>query len=435
MDNPQVFNNYDIRGACPKEVNEELAERLGKAIGTHAEGLVVVGGDTRDTTPNLKKSLIEGIRLCGCDVIDVGTGPTDLIAVAGTHYGAKMSVMVTASHHGWNRNGFKLMYKKGNGFSNEDLAAVKKIYIKKSFVKSGEGAYENRAGEFKKEYLNRVVSCFKKHFSSIDAKVVVDCANGATSIVLPELLCELSAEVIKINCETKQDESINPEPDNGNRCYLTNILKENNADIVVGCDIDGDRVFAYDSNGWWITGDEIFTILAKAIDAKKITASLDTSTMLSDVMATDVTLTRVGDIFVSKKAIENNSDFLGEPNGHYAFPEFSWYNSGTFAALILCAVAKKIPKILENFPKYTTISKKFEFADNNEKITKMEDITAIVDKKYEMISDLDGVKYKNKGAVVLIRPSGTKALIRVSAEGKNKKEVIESVDSVSTFFK
>ena len=152
-------------------------------------------------------------------------------------------------------------------------------------------------------------------------------------------------------------------------------------------------------------------------------------------MATDVTLTRVGDIFVSKKAIENNSDFLGEPNGHYAFPEFSWYNSGTFAALILCAVAKKIPKILENFPKYTTISKKFEFADNNEKITKMEDITAIVDKKYEMISDLDGVKYKNKGAVVLIRPSGTKALIRVSAEGKNKKEVIESVDSVSTFFK
>ncbi|MCK4550978.1 MAG: phosphomannomutase, partial [Candidatus Aenigmarchaeota archaeon] len=76
MDNPNVFNNYDIRGVYPTEVNEELAERLGRAIGTYAKGLVVVGGDTRDTTPNLKKSLIEGIRLCGCNVIDIGIGPT-----------------------------------------------------------------------------------------------------------------------------------------------------------------------------------------------------------------------------------------------------------------------------------------------------------------------------------------------------------------------
>ena len=65
----------------------------------------------------------------------------------------------------------------------------------------------------------------------------------------------------------------------------------------------------------------------------------------------------------------------------------------------------------------------------------MEEIKAMVKENYKLISDLDGVKFQNKGTMVLIRPSGTKALIRVTAEGKNKKEVLESVDSASAFFK
>ena len=431
MDNPQVFNNYDIRGSYPAQINEELSKRLGRAIGTYACGLVVVGGDTRETTPSLKKALIDGIKSAGSDVIDVGVGPTDLIAIAGAHYNAILSVMITASHHGWDRNGFKLMYTKGNGFSNEDMAIIKKIYTDKPFVGAEIGGYENKEYEFRQIYIKRAITCFKKHFDSIDAKIVVDCANGGASVVLPEILLALGANVVKVNCDFVPDTTVAPEPEKDSRAYLVDVLKSNNADIAVGCDPDADRVFALESNGRWVDGDEIFVILAKVIGAKKISASLDTSSMLFDATGADITLTRVGDIFVSKKAIDIDADFMGEPNGHYAFPDFSWYNSGTFAALILAANAKKLSSMINSLPKYFTASKKFKYDNDEMKISATKKAILDANSSYSVISDLDGVKFKCDDAVVLIRPSGTSPVIRIKAEAKTQQSADSAVEKAS----
>ncbi|NOR84740.1 hypothetical protein GQ473_01345 [archaeon] len=431
MDNPTVFNNYDIRGTYPAEINEELSERLGRAIGTYAQGLVVVGGDTREMTPSLKKSLILGLCSSGCDVIDVGVGPTDLIAIAGGHYNAKLSVMVTASHHGWDRNGFKLMYTKGNGFSNEDMAVIKNIYTDKPFVDAEIGGYENKEDEFRQIYIKRAITCFKNHFDLIDAKVIVDCANGGASVVLPELLLALGANVVKINCDFKPNIAVEPEPEEESRKYLVDVLNKNDADIVIGCDPDADRVFAFDSKGLWIDGDEIFAVLANTIGAKNICASLDTSTLLSDATGAEITLTRVGDIFVSKKAIDIDADFMGEPNGHYAFPDFSWYNSGTFAALILAANAKKLNDIINNLPKYFTASKKFKYDNDELKMSATKKAILDAGKSYSVISDLDGVKFKLDNAVVLIRPSGTSPVIRIKAEAKTQLKADDALEKAS----
>ena len=82
---------------------------------------------------------------------------------------------------------------------------------------------------------------------------------------------------MKVNCETKQDENIKPGPEEDNRQHLISIMGENNADIAVGCDIDADRIFAFDADGRWITGNELFAIFSNTLCAKKICASLDTS--------------------------------------------------------------------------------------------------------------------------------------------------------------
>ncbi|MCK4968183.1 MAG: hypothetical protein KAS12_03940 [Candidatus Aenigmarchaeota archaeon] len=431
MDNPQVFNNYDIRGIYPDEINEELTMRLGRAIGTYANGLVVVGGDTREMTPALKKALILGLRSSGSDVIDVGIGPTDLITIAGAHYNAILSVMITASHHGWDRNGFKLMYAKGNGFSNEDMAVIKKIYADEPFVDAETGSYENKEDEFRQIYTKRAIDCFKKHFDSIDAKVIVDCANGGAAVVLPDILLTLGAEVVKVNCDFVPDKNVAPEPEEESRTYLVDALKANNADIAVGCDPDADRVFAFDSNGRWVNGDEIFAMLAKVIGAKKISASLDTSSMLFDATGADITLTRVGDIFVSKKAIDIDADFMGEPNGHYAFPDFSWYNSGTFAALILAANAKKLSSMIDSLPKYFTANKKFKYDNDEMKILATKKAIVDAGALYFVISDLDGVKFKCDDAVVLIRPSGTSPVIRIKAEAKTQQSADLALEKAS----
>ena len=432
---PVVFTRYDVRGEYPSELNEEFALKFGKAIGTFAKNMIVVGFDTRQCSRSLKSALVAGILSTGVDVIDVGLGPTDKIALAGNHYGADLSVMITASHHDWTRNGFKLMYTKGNGFSNDDMAKIKKLFMSSEFRASLHkdiGIYTDKYAEFQDIYVSKAIDAFKKYFDNIDATVVVDCCEGGASVTTPILLEKLGAKVIRVNCNTVPTFSIHPEPDEENRNHLIQVLNDNKADIIVGHDPDADRIFAYDSEGNWISGDDIFCILAKIASAKKIVASLDTSKMLEDVTGAEVIFTPVGDIFVSKKAIEEGADFCGEPNGHYAFPDFCWYNSGTFCALVLAAKAKELVSLRESFPKYYILKEKIKFSDMAAAIDKMKKIKDMVvsDDTCSVISDEDGVKFDVSGIVCFVRPSGTSPVVRVVVEGRDEKETKEIFDNL-----
>ena len=383
----------------------------------------------------MKSALIAGVLSTGIDVIDVGLGPTDKIALAGNHYGADLSVMITASHHDWTRNGFKLMYQKGNGFSNEDMAKIKVLFMSLKFTHCGHkdiGNIYDKSIEFDTVYISKAIQAFKKYFDKIDATVVVDCCEGGASVTTPILLEKLGAKVIRVNCTVNPTFNVVPEPEEDNRKDLLKIMKDNSADIVVGHDPDADRIFAYDSTGNWVSGDEIFCILAKVISSKKIVASLDTSKMLEDFTGAEVIFTPVGDIFVSKKAIEVGADFCGEPNGHYAFPEFCWYNSGTFCALILAAKAKELVSLGESFPKYHIFKEKIKFSDMNathDKMVKIKDMV-VENSDYSMISDEDGVKFETAGVVCFVRPSGTSPVVRVVCESKDEKEIKRVFDGL-----
>ena len=435
MEMPVVFTRYDVRGEYPSELDEEFALKFGKAIGTFAKKKIVVGVDTRQCSRSLKSALVAGILSTGIDVIDVGLGPTDKIALGGNHYSADLSVMITASHHDWTRNGFKLMYTKGNGFSNEDMAIIKKLFMSSEFrvcAHKDVGVYTDKSVESDNVYISKAIDVFKKYFDSIDATVVVDCCEGGASVTTPILLEKLGAKVIRVNCNTIPTFSIHPEPDEDNRNHLTQILKDNKADLIVGHDPDADRIFAYDSEGNWISGDEIFCILAKIVGSKKIVASLDTSKMLEEVTGGDVEYTSVGDIFVSKRAIDVGADFCGEPNGHYTIPDFCWYNSGTFCALLLAAKAKDIVAMRKSFPKYYILKDKMKFLNREDLEKKMEKIISMVrsDVGCSIISDADGVKFSVSDIVYFVRPSGTSPVIRVVVEGRDEKGTKEAFDSL-----
>ncbi|MCK5593935.1 MAG: hypothetical protein KAI18_01700 [Candidatus Aenigmarchaeota archaeon] len=434
---PVVFTRYDVRGEYPSELDEEFALKFGKAIGTFAKKMVVVGFDTRQCSRSLKSALVAGILSTGVDVIDVGLGPTDKVALGGNHYGADLSVMITASHHNWTRNGFKLMYPKGNGFSNADMAKIKKLFMSSKFrlcTHKDIGFYTDNSLEFDEVYISKAIYAFKKYSDRIDATVVVDCCEGGASVTTPIILERLGAKVIRVNCNTFPSFSIAPEPKDTNRKNLVRILKKNKADLIVGHDPDADRIFAYDSLGDWISGDDLFCIFAKIASAKKIVASLDTSKILEDVTGAEVIFTPVGDIFVSKKAIEVGADFCGEPNGHYAFPEFCWYNSGTFCALVLAAKAKELVSMRTGFPKYHTFKKKITFLDmitTKNKMVKIKEMV-ISDDDNSIISDDDGVKFEVSGVVCFVRSSGTSPIVRVVCESKDAKEIKMVFDDLSS---
>ncbi len=429
---PVVFTRYDIRGEYPTELDEPFALRLGMAAGTYAKKKIVVGYDTRTSSKPLVEAISSGIQSTGVDVINIGISPSDKVAIAGSYYGADFSIMVTASHHSWSRNGFKFFYTKGNGFSNEDMAGIKKIFMEKRFRKAlpeNRSATIDKEREFHEAYIQRAIKSFKKYFQKIDAKIVVDCCNGAAYNTTPLLLEKLGADVISINCSKTPVPDVSPEPDEENRRWLVIEMAKNNADLIVGHDPDADRLYAFDKNGDWISGDEIFCILAKIVQAKKIVASLDTSKMLEDATGASVEYTRIGDIFVSKKAIEIGADFCGEPNGHYALPDFSWYNSATFCALILAAKAKDIDGIRRDLPKYFVKKEKIVLAGNDAKEAKMKEIVQNIknNRKYTLLSDLDGIKFSDKSTTCLIRSSGTRPVIRIVAESKDEKHLEKAI--------
>lgn len=437
MDEPKAFQTYDIRGKYPKEVNEELALGLGKATGTFAKNRIVIGGDNNYTTNILKFTFVSGALSVGVDIIDVGIGTSDMIAFGGKYYNADLSVMITASHIGIDKNGFKFFYKEGNGFINEDLEKIKSLYLNKNFRKIEQrkiGKRIDKHEELYNSYLNTVIKHFKSFFPKIDAKVVVDTGDGTASITTPILLEKLGTKVIKVNSDIDggfRRQSENAEPENIE--YLSNKIKEYNADLAIAHDIDADRISAFDKSGGRISGDELFCLFADIMvkEGDKVIASVDTSRALDDVCKGEIIYTRIGDPFVIDAAIEHNAILAGEPNGHFCYPKFIAYNSGTFFALMLAAIAENVPENIEKLPKYCPKNKKFKVEDKKEK---MNEIISTVEEKFRVISRIDGIKFECKNSEVLIRPSGTEPVIRIVVENKNGKNSQNVLDKLEKMF-
>ena len=418
-----MFKRYDIRGEYPEEINEDFARRLGRAIGSFIqkdyEKKIVVGRDNKESSQGLKQSLIEGLVSTGVNVLDVGEGPTDYVALSGTLKEA-VSLQVTSSHLPLNFNGFKLMYPEGNGFVNKDLDSVKDIFRNEEFY-SGEGKVEDVETGCKKKYRKEIREKASEYSEGFfDKKMVVDTLGGATTEFLPELLRDLGAEVIDISGEKDRypyRDPPNPKPENLEE--LENKIEAEDADLGLATDMDGDRVTVY-SDGF-LSGDEVFSVMAERVRGD-VVASVDTSQAVEDKVAgrgDDIYYTRVGDPFVMDKALEVAVSLAGEPNSHYSVLDFVPYNSGTLTALIMAGL--DVEELLEEVPDYSVRRESMEVEDKEEKMALAEEE---IEKDYEVLSRIDGVKALIEGAEVLIRPSGSSPKIRVIAEAEDE-EVAE----------
>ncbi|MCJ7428951.1 MAG: hypothetical protein MUP66_01020 [Candidatus Nanohaloarchaeota archaeon QJJ-5] len=421
---PEVFNRYDIRGQYPDEIDESFAERFGKAIGTYAlqhnRTSVVIGHDTREHSRHVYNALSDGLRSTGVTVIDIELGPTDRLGMAAQHYGG-MGVMVTASHHAWERTGFKIIYEQGYGIGNDDLDAIQSIYTEGEFI-TGEGTLINERYEFDEHYIETILE-YLEDLPTCDGTIVLDCANGATASITPMLFEEAGFDVHTINNATSGG-GTEPEPRPANREQLEQTVSEMDADLGLAFDPDGDRVLAVHPDYGWLNGNEVGYLLGTIIDAETITASLDSSPVLEQ--AGDVTYTRVGDVFVSATGYEQDADLLVEPNGHYAITDLAWYNSGTIAGLFLATIHEEIPQRLADAPDYITIRQSIEYASDEA----VEDAVAAAirwaAKHHEITSTDDGVKLQADETTILVRPSGTSTKVRIVANGRDQ-ETIETL--------
>ena len=441
-----IFNSYDLRGEYNSEIDEVFSFLIGLSLGEFLKkkGLnVVVGYDTRISSNHIKYPFMLALMKKGYKVYDVGISTTDKVAVVGKHLKCA-SVMITASHHPYTRSGFKFMYVEGNGFSNEDMGKIKEIFKRVYYDRSYEkyidfGNMEGKYVEYFKEsdtiYVDKFISSLKEYIRDYDYKVemlknrgfgfVVDACNGGCSFLARKVFDKIGVKANYINSDGILDMNINPNPKKDTRDYVLNKIKEYGSECAVGYDVDADRVFFVHKDYGWVDGQRLFVILSKILKSRKIVCSLDTSKMLELNTSADIYYTRVGDIFVSKKALEVGADFCGEPNGHYAFPKFSLYNSGLFASAILVLNYFEISDIIRDIKELEFREKNIKFENNAAKKEAMNSIKEYVKKNKDVVvvSEEDGVKFEIYNVSVLIRPSGTKPVIRITYESENVKNM------------
>ncbi|MFB6115611.1 MAG: hypothetical protein ABEK04_04910 [Candidatus Nanohalobium sp.] len=425
----EVFKRYDIRGKYPEELNEEFAKRIGKALGSFASEnfseRVVVSKDNKESSASLKEALIEGLRSTGVKVIDVGTGPTDYAAFAGMEHGA-VSVQVTSSHMPLDFNGFKLMYPEGNGFVNEDLNEVKRIFREEAFTE-GSGDITDLESTMKQRYRDRIrIRGARLGSQKVEEKIVVDTLGGAAQDFLPDLLRDLGAEVIDL-AEEKDEmpyrDPPNPKPENLDE--LRDRVEETDADLGIATDMDADRVTVYKDG--FLSGDEVFGLMAQAV-RDDLVASIDTSKAIEELQeenSKEIFYTRVGDPFVMDKALKEDVGLAGEPNGHYSVLEFVPYNSGILTALAVAGT--DIEEGLEDFPDYSVERFSTSVEDKEER---MKEIKEAVESKYSIVSEVDGVKFETENCDVLVRPSGSSPKIRVIAESESEEALTREMPKI-----
>jgi phosphomannomutase len=418
MQPEKVFKRYDVRGKYPEELDEEFFELIGKSLAAfvlenYGEKIVVCR-DNKESSEGLKKNLVEGLTSSGVDVVDAGVGPTDYAAFHGSKRDL-VSVQVTSSHMPLDFNGLKFMYPEGNGFVNKDLNELKRIFREREF-REGKGKVEE-VEKPEKDYIQAMKDFLEDFVETTDRKLVVDTLGGATTDFLPRILEEVGFKVVNIAGDRERPYYDPPNPKPEILEDMPDQVGENNADMGLATDMDGDRVAVY-YEGEWLSGDDLFFIFSQVISGD-VVASIDSSDILEE-FAEEVYYTRVGDPFVIDETLKRNAELSGEPNGHYCFPGFVAYNSGTLAAALIASTDVN-PRI-ENIPGMHL--EKIN-VDVKEKEEAMERVEEKVKSRFNVLSDKDGVKFSSGEASALIRPSGSSPVIRIKAESEDKKEAKE----------
>jgi phosphomannomutase len=426
-----VFKQYDVRGEYPFEINDDFAEKLGRATADYLgnSGEVIVGCDFRPSSVRLRDALISGLMGGGVSVLDISPCTTDMLTFATITYKPDLSIMVTASHLPLRYNGFKYVSKQGVYLSEAERSKIKGILAKGEF-KEGVGRVE-RIGILDR-YLTSMKTLMNWSGRTLSGIKLVTYPMGGTAILtLPKLLEDLGAEVYVIR-EVAED----PEPKDENTTIVREEVLAKKGLLGLINDGDGDRLAARNHDGSYITGDQLLCIFAKLYSKLgKVVVTIDSSSAVFEYVGGELIVSKVGEANYVIDAVKQGAVFGGEPSGHFVDLRFTPSGSGTLFGAILAEIAKKgdLDKMLAEIPKFYTYRVKVTCRD---RLTTMHRVIAELEREgVEILSRIDGVKYRVGGATVLIRPSNTEQVVRATVESKDAEEAKSMLGRVEEMLK
>ena len=437
----KLFGTDGIRGIVGEDLTHDLAMKIGEAaayvLGGKKDLVVLIGRDTRISGQMLSSALSAGFMSQGAKVIDLGVVPTPAVSYLVKKYNASMGAMISASHNPSEYNGIKLF--DGEGFKLPDAVEneIEKYLLGKAVPTTNVvGTYEvcDTAVE---DYVNHIVNTAGK--INKDLKIVVDCAYGSASATAPLLFNQLGLDATFMNFEY-DGFNINDNAGSTHLEGLIKMVKKEKADVGIAYDGDADRCLMIDETGEEVDGDQIMAISALSLKKKK---KLTNNTLVGTVMSNlglvkfceanniDFVATKVGDRYVLEKMLECNYIIGGEQSGHVIFKDFANTGDGELTSIqvlgmlsdskdsmsSLASVMKKYPQVLINVKVREEAKGQYE---NDQQVT---------DAINEVEKELAG-----EGRV-LIRPSGTEALIRVMIEGLDQDDINKKAKKIADVIK
>ena len=430
----RIFRAYDIRGVFDEDLTDEVATRIGAAfaafLGKDKE--VLVARDVRLSGEVLRNALVSGL-VSGCDVTDVGIVPTPLLYFAVNRLQKDAGIMITASHNPPEWNGFKAFRRKGCIYG-KDMEKVKQTAKEVDLERlKKRGKLSSHKGIIQ-EYMDFVVNKIEIERS---LKVVADTANGTCGLVAPSLFKQLGCKILTLNQNPDGTFPAHlPEPKEETLGELKREVVKNKADFGVGYDGDGDRAVFVDEKGNVVPGDLTLLVFAKDVlqenKGAKIVYELSCSMAVEEYvkeLGGIPIVERVGHTFIMDKMIEENALFGGEKSSHFYFSECYGMDDAIFASLRMAEILSKsgenLSEMVDSLPKYPSIyEKNFECPDNL-KFVVIEKLRVRFKEYGLKVLDIDGVKLLDKDGWVLLRPSNTEPIIRVSAEARTEEKLKE----------
>ena len=424
-----LFGTDGIRGLANRDLTVELALDLAVAA---AHVLVesssnkdhrptaIVGQDSRASGEFLEAAVVAGLTSAGINVYRVGVLPTPAIAFLVAESKADLGVMISASHNPMPDNGIKL-FSRGGGKLDDVIEARIEARMGEEWLRpTGRGVGRVINDESAKErYLQHLQASVSTPLAGIT--VVVDCANGASSFVAPEALRRAGAKVIAI-ANTPDGWNINDGVGSTHLSHLRSAVLEHGADLGIAHDGDADRCLAIDATGAEVDGDHILSILAKSFKSRGM---LKGNTVVGTVMSNlgfmhsmkdagiDVVTTAVGDRYVLETMLEKDYALGGEQSGHVIMRDYANTGDGILTALQLIQEIVRTGKTLSElaasmvrFPQVLINVKDVA----KEKLDGSAVIAAAVKKAQDELGS---------NGRVLLRASGTEALVRVMVEAQS----------------
>lgn len=403
---------------------------LGKALISllqekHLKPKVIIGRDTRESGEWLEQALFQGILESGGEAATTGIIPTSAISFLAKKYSFSAGIVISASHNPYQDNGIKIFSAQGTKVSDEWETKIENV------ISSERKDVERKkidiipASEFIQDYSEFLKSQFSPVQPLKEIKIVLDCANGASSFLAPKIFQELGFDIISIG-DTPNGKNINSGCGSLYPQNLAMKVQENKADIGIAYDGDADRAIWTDEKGKILNGDHTLYILSKYMkDTGRLKSDYVVATTMSNLglekiletMGLKLYRTQVGDKYVLEQMIKLRTNLGGEQSGHTIFLDDCPTGDGILTSIkmleVIVAQDAPLSKLMKNFIEFPQIYenvrviKKKDFSQFPEIMKTMEEIT-------NQLGDSGRLN---------VRYSGTEPLARIMIEGSEKEKI------------